>query len=206
MKNATTPAFDLTSGCLCLDFVNTVDYRLGSHPLEKLTRFADLVAFEEKSGGLSSLTARKLLGAATERAPEASAFFKQAIALREMLFRIFSAVAGRREVSKVDVKMLNAAFRESNAHCLITPADPDGAWQRLEQGSDCDRLIGKIVSSAVQILTSDNIHHVKMCAAENCGWLFIDHSRGHNRRWCDMRTCGSRHKARAYYQRKLKRT
>jgi predicted RNA-binding Zn ribbon-like protein len=32
--------------------------------------------------------------------------------------------------------------------------------------------------------------------------LFLDRSRRHNRRWCDMLVCGSRAKARAYYARR----
>jgi predicted RNA-binding Zn ribbon-like protein len=35
-----------------------------------------------------------------------------------------------------------------------------------------------------------------------CGWLFVDRSRNGNRRWCDMRTCGSRDKMRRYYRSK----
>ncbi|MER8944136.1 CGNR zinc finger domain-containing protein [Mesorhizobium sp. M0915] len=31
------------------------------------------------------------------------------------------------------------------------------------------------------------------CAHE-CGWLFVDISRGGKRRWCNMRVCGNREK------------
>jgi predicted RNA-binding Zn ribbon-like protein len=32
--------------------------------------------------------------------------------------------------------------------------------------------------------------------------LFLDHSRNHSRKWCDMSSCGNRAKARRHYQRK----
>ena len=201
-KHLTKRTFDLISGCLCLDFVNTLDHRLSSQPLEKLGGFAELVAFGEQVGVLSAPEARRLRSGERESTREASALFKRALAIREMLFRIFSAEVGCREVSEADVETLNAAVRRSNARSFVTPGDGKRTWQWLEKSSDADRLIGKIVRSAVEVLTSRDIQRVKKCAADNCAWLFIDGSRSRNRRWCEMRTCGSRQKARTYYQRK----
>ncbi|MCK4450409.1 MAG: CGNR zinc finger domain-containing protein, partial [Anaerolineae bacterium] len=39
---------------------------------------------------------------------------------------------------------------------------------------------------------------------EGCDWLFVDASKNHSRRWCSMNMCGSRVKARRYYQRKTR--
>jgi predicted RNA-binding Zn ribbon-like protein len=201
-KHLAMHTFDLTSGCLCLDFVNTLDHRLSSQPLEKLGGFAELVAFGEQAGALSAPEARRLRNAKRKSKREASVLSQRALAIREILFRIFSAEAACREVSEADVETLNAVVRRSNARSFVTPGGRKGAWQWLEKSSDANRLIGKIVRSAVEVLTSANIQRVKKCAADNCGWLFIDGSRSRNRRWCEMKTCGSRHKAKTYYQRK----
>jgi predicted RNA-binding Zn ribbon-like protein len=40
---------------------------------------------------------------------------------------------------------------------------------------------------------------VRVCAAEDCGWLFLDTSKNHTRRWCSMKSCGNRAKARRHY-------
>jgi predicted RNA-binding Zn ribbon-like protein len=194
--------FDLTSGRVCLDFVNTVDNRLSSQPQERLTGFAELVAFGEQAGALSASEARKLRRDGRENTRAASALFQRSVAVREMMFRILSAVTAHHQVSEVDVEAFNAVVRRSNACSLVTPGDGKAAWQWLDKSGDADRLIGKIVRSAVELLTSDDIQCVKRCAAEDCDWLFMDDSRSRNRRWCEMRTCGSRQKARAYYQRK----
>lgn len=194
--------FDLTSGHVCLDFVNTLGNRLSSQPQEKLTGFAELVAFGEQVGAFSASAAHKLRRDGRASARVASALFQRSVALREMIFRIFSAVAACRKVSQADIETFNAAVRRSNACSLVTPRDGRTAWQWIDNGSDADRVIGKIVRSALELLTSRDIERVKKCAADDCGWLFIDDSRRRNRRWCEMRTCGSRHKARAYYQRK----
>jgi len=195
-------SFDLTSGRLCLDFVNTVDYRSSSQPDERLTGLAELLAFGEQAGVLSGSESRKRRRDGRENTRAASALFQSSVALREMMFRILSAVAAHHKVSKMDVEAFNAVVRRCNASCLVLPGEGKSAWQRLDQGGDADRLIGKIVRSAVELLTSDDIHCVKKCSADDCDWLFMDDSRSQNRRWCEMRTCGSRQKARAYYQRK----
>ena len=36
---------------------------------------------------------------------------------------------------------------------------------------------------------------------KTCRWLFLDRSKNHSRRWCDMRICGNRSKTRRFYAR-----
>jgi predicted RNA-binding Zn ribbon-like protein len=56
--------------------------------------------------------------------------------------------------------------------------------------------------SAVDLLTSENLKLVGQCAdEEGCGWLFVDTSKNHSRRWCDINDCGNRAKQRRYQQR-----
>src|SRR5664280_2943804 len=42
---------------------------------------------------------------------------------------------------------------------------------------------------------------IRECGAPDCEWLFLDQSRNGSRRWCDMKSCGNRQKARRHYQR-----
>ena len=34
-----------------------------------------------------------------------------------------------------------------------------------------------------------------------CTWIFLDETKNHSRRWCSMRDCGNRAKARRHYER-----
>jgi len=65
-----------------------------------------------------------------------------------------------------------------------------------------ERINWLIVRSAADLLTSDKLHDVRACSAEDCRWLFLDISKNHSRRWCDMETCGNQAKARRHYRRK----
>lgn len=194
--------FDLIAGRLCLDFANTLDHRLSGNPEDKLSGYADLVEFGQQTGVFSASEAQKLRHEGRKNKGEAARLFHHAVALREMLFRILSGVAARREISKADAAALNAALQRLNTDSLVAPENGQVPWRWVEKSSGAGRLVGRIVRSAVEVLTSDDIQRVKECAAETCGWLFMDRSRSRNRRWCEMRTCGSQHKARAYYQRK----
>jgi predicted RNA-binding Zn ribbon-like protein len=58
-----------------------------------------------------------------------------------------------------------------------------------------------ILWSGVDLLTSERHDPVRTCGESECGWLFLDTSRGHRRRWCSRETCGNRAKARRHYAR-----
>jgi predicted RNA-binding Zn ribbon-like protein len=62
-----------------------------------------------------------------------------------------------------------------------------------------------IALSAVDLMTSDHYQWVGQCADEDgCGWLFVDTSKNHSRRWCDINDCGNRAKQRRYQKRAQK--
>ncbi len=64
-----------------------------------------------------------------------------------------------------------------------------------------DRVLWPIIRSAAQLLIADELSRLKLCDADDCGWLFVDGSRNRSRRWCDMSDCGNRAKARRYRER-----
>jgi hypothetical protein len=61
----------------------------------------------------------------------------------------------------------------------------------LEQVPDAAPLVA-------DLLTSPDVARVRECDASNCAWLFLDRSKNRTRRWCDMKVCGNRDKARRY--------
>ena len=195
--------FDLTANCLCLDFANTVDKRSSAQPEDKLSGFEALVAFGQQTGIFSRAEARELREPGKTSPEEAARVFRQAVELRELVFRILSAVVSGREVPEEDAKALNGALYELNSSMVVMPVRGQLEWRTVEKNGRAARLIGKIVRSVVEVLTSEDIERVRKCAADTCWWLFLDRSRSHNRRWCEMRTCGSRQKAKAYYRRKV---
>jgi predicted RNA-binding Zn ribbon-like protein len=62
-------------------------------------------------------------------------------------------------------------------------------------------MLAPIVRAAAELLTSDDRARIRECGSETCFWLFMDHSKNGTRRWCDMKVCGNREKARRHYRR-----
>jgi predicted RNA-binding Zn ribbon-like protein len=48
------------------------------------------------------------------------------------------------------------------------------------------------------LMTSEAMQMVRACGNPECRWLFLDTSKNHTRRWCDMKLCGNRMKARRF--------
>jgi predicted RNA-binding Zn ribbon-like protein len=42
---------------------------------------------------------------------------------------------------------------------------------------------------------------LKACPADDCQWAYYDRSRNRSAVWCDMRSCGNRHKVRSFRER-----
>src|SRR5215213_1980777 len=92
-------------GRLCLAVVNTVLWRRSGQPVELLREYPDLVRAVGRAGWLA---APAELAAAAAAEPEAAGqALARAVALREALFRLFSAVAAGAEPADHDLAALN---------------------------------------------------------------------------------------------------
>lgn len=196
--------FELTGGRLCLDFANTVDDRPTDRPSDRLTGYAELIAFGRQAGICSEAEARDLRGAEKDNPRVTKRLFRSAVELRETIYRIGSAVASGSSPSAKDLEALGTTMHILDAHASVVSRNGRLEWTWAGPERSASRLLWRIAHSSVDLLTSDEAKRLRQCAADDCNWLFIDNSRGHNRRWCEMRTCGNRHKAKSYYQRKTR--
>ena len=197
-----TQIFDLTGGLLCLDFANTVDDRTEVHPQELLNSYNDLVLWSQQAHVLTEQEAQRLLEKAARRPSEASRVLQQAFAIRETIFRIFKAVAEDASPEDEDLVSLSADVADAQNHAQIVLKANGFIWDWAGNGGDLDRMLWPVVRSAADFLTSDELDTVRVCASDSCNWLFLDTSKNHSRRWCNMKSCGNREKARRFYERR----
>ena len=194
------PEFELTGGALCLDFANTgADHKAPETGGEKLHSYAELLAFAVQTGQLSIADARKLLAAANHSPSKAESVVRKSRAMREVFYRIFSALATERKPSREDLDELNTHVAETLKHARVM-GNNGGFARTWDDLGALDRPIWPIVSSAIDLLTSEEAKQVRQCGSDKCSWLFVDRSRNSRRRWCDMKTCGNRAKARRHYE------
>ena len=194
--------FNFSGGELCLDFVNTLG---GSRerPKERLKSYQDLLAWGSQAGILNDEDVRYLGRVAVEHPRKAAAALADAIALREALFRIVAAVIAGTPPHDEDLAKLNAALPRALEHLRVSPRAKGCQWEWTGDEGALDRMLWPIARSAADLLVSSEVERVRRCAnREECDWLFIDTTRNRSRRWCDMRSCGNRAKARRHYARK----
>ncbi len=191
------------SGQLCLDFVNTVDPRHGDNAHEYLLSYSDLLAWGYYVEVLTESKVQSLLQKAVRQPAIATIVFQRALTLREALYRIFSSIREGRSSNSEDIAILNATLSEGMAQAQLL-STPDGSfvWTWSENNHALDIVLWPVARSAAELLTSEDRVRVKECPGnDGCGWLFVDTSRNHKRRWCDMEGCGNRAKARRHYER-----
>lgn len=195
--------FDLSGGTLCLDFANTVSQRkIPERAVDHLGSYGDLVAFARQSGVLTSDQGEELLALARRKHRLANSALRRAVASRESMYRVLSALAGGAAADPGDLQRINDSAVEAQNHRQLQPKDGYYRWEWLWLSKDAlDYILWPMAQSAADLLTSPELRAVRMCEAPECAWLFLDHSRNRSRRWCDMKVCGNRQKARRHYQR-----
>jgi predicted RNA-binding Zn ribbon-like protein len=195
--------FNPKTAKLCLDFANTMDWHASDHPHETLNSYTDLISWAERAGFLTDRETRQLSQEAARRPADAAAVLERAVALREAIYRFFSAVAEGRSPEGGDLTVLNVALSEALSRLQIIRVGDGFAWEWTGEEAALDRVVWPLARSAGDLLTSEKLSRVGVCADDRgCGWLFLDMSRNRSRRWCDMKDCGNRAKARRHYFRK----
>jgi predicted RNA-binding Zn ribbon-like protein len=190
-------------GILCLDLVNTVDPRHAPDRREYLDDYDAVVAWASHVGAIDEPEARRLR-VAGDRAPRAARLVvARARRLREALYRIFGGIARGEAPSASDLECLNGELSRAmgNARVISSTWGFSWTWGDAAPGLDCP--LWPVVRSAADLLVSGPLDKVRECPGDagTCGWLFVDHTKNSRRRWCEMRTCGNRAKARRYYAR-----
>ena len=193
--------FELTGGAVCLDFVNTVDNRPTADARDLFQTYADLVGWSNQTTIINEEQAGKLHRQAKREPTEAGDILVRTRILREALFAIFSSAVNRSAPPAEALNLLNAEIPAAFSSQAIAVTDDGYQLRGTEEEDALDMMLLPVVRSAVDLLTSYELSRVRICAADNCAWLFIDKSRNRTRQWCDMSVCGTRAKARRHYQR-----
>jgi predicted RNA-binding Zn ribbon-like protein len=195
--------FQIIAGNLCLDFINTLDNRpVPERRLELIGSYDDLVDWAVQAGALSSMQRNALLREAEEHPRDATAVHAEAVELRECLYRMLTAITKNRRVSEEDLDAFNAYLGEALSHLELQPAQRSFRLSWPQGGLELRSILWIIVRAASDLLTSADLKDVRECGVATCRWLFVDRSKNHSRRWCDMRVCGNRIKARKFYRRR----
>ncbi|HTR91179.1 MAG TPA: CGNR zinc finger domain-containing protein [Trebonia sp.] len=200
MNTTSTPAPDLVGGHVALDLVNTVSWRLDSNRRrDNLNDYGALIGWCQHAGLLGPATARGLLAAAPGHPRLAQQALHDVRALREHSHTLLAALADDGGPPRVAVAPpgLRALLLDALAHSDLT--GPPMRWQLTPgQLPDISRLLALHV---LDLLQSPQLPLLRRCQGPGCGWLFLDRTRSHTRRWCSSSDCGNRARVRRHYAR-----
>lgn len=202
--------FDLCGGHPALDLVNSLDHRYREDgPSERLNDYGDVLRFLAESHLLDLRQVRLL---SKDVAPEAGERALQSVrALREATAAVLYPTVGGEPPPAADLRKLERYFLDASRHRELhwKAATGDGpaaqagvVWRWGRYGSEPNLPLWILANAVSDILFSDQMTHVRACAADTCRWLFLDTSKNHSRRWCDMKICGNRMKARRFQARR----
>lgn len=94
--------------------------------------------------------------------------------------------------------------RDEIFHRVIPqPGGSDGPFllHAVRRWQTPDALLLPIGEALAQLVCAEDFSNIKACERPACTLLFVDHTRGHARRWCSMALCGNRVKQAAYRHR-----
>ncbi|MGR9355216.1 CGNR zinc finger domain-containing protein [Rhizobium leguminosarum] len=188
----------LLGGHPALDFVNTVDSRGGRWGPDFLNRYEDLVVWARRLDVIDDRERDALLGKANRSASDAERELGQAKELREAMCRLFLSEFNGRPINPHDLDLVARMANRGLSQRTLGEVGGNIEWLCAD-AKDLDAITNRIAMLAAELLTSrDGRRPVRACQGPNCGWLFLDQSRGGHRRWCSDKTCGSHARVRKF--------
>jgi predicted RNA-binding Zn ribbon-like protein len=184
-----------------LDFVNT-EVAVEGAPRDLISGLDDLAAWLIRAGALDSASARSALGRWGGRR-RGTAVVEAARELRTALRRLADACAAGKPAPRSTVARVNELLARGAGTSRIVPA-ADRAGFAVEHGLRLEApedLLVPIAEAAADLLCHADPRRIRRCAHPECVLYFLDGTKNGTRRWCDMRTCGNRTNAAAYYRR-----
>lgn len=190
--------FELIAGDPSLDLVNTLDWRFREEPPpeELLKDYYDVVQFSAQSGLLSDALARRLIRNVSPG--KATQVVDAVRELREAAAKVLYAALEGDLPSASAVKLLEKYFREvRESQHLFWDGEKLG-WKLSQSSAPAELPLWMLSLRVADLVTSGRMQMLRACGNGECQWLFLDTSKNHTRRWCDMKICGNRMKARRF--------
>ncbi|SHG26352.1 CGNR zinc finger domain-containing protein [Streptoalloteichus hindustanus] len=164
-------------------FANTVDVELGT---DELAEPDDLGAWLRDQG---------LLG---EDAPVGAADHDDALRLRDGIRERLGLHVG----DEPRAGLLAAANNVLRRLPVLVVVDGDAVLAAEPGLSPVRRALAALGLAWAELVITGDATRLKRCAEHSCAWVFWDTSKNRSRRWCSMRVCGNRNKARRFAARR----
>lgn len=115
-----------------------------------------------------------------------------------------AALMAAKTHSKADLGVINRILEDGRPRRTLEWDPADRAFKLVahRQHDHAAQLLEPVAQSLADLLSNENLQHVRECEAHDCTLFFHDVTKSHRRRWCSMAACGNRTKAAAHRARK----
>lgn len=188
-----------------IDFVNTVDWTDRGLEHERITSYERFIEWSEAAAIVGATDAQRLRLRARASPRRAARTHQSALWSRWVLQRLFVSLATGTS-DRTAVREFNQLLGDALARMLVAEPRARGPRRTSEMkplvrswvgmGDELASPLWPLLWRASALVTGEDLSLLRICASEDCGWMYLDRSRNGLRRWCDMATCGTREKNR----------
>ncbi|MDQ3448632.1 MAG: CGNR zinc finger domain-containing protein [Chloroflexota bacterium] len=182
-----------------LDFVNTLAHDRG-HDTEHLPSMATALEWFREHDLLHADAHDELarrFGHDAEAAQRALARIQR---VRGAMRELVDASVERRPPEGKALDRVNRALRTPYSYYLVP--SPDGfSLDHRHEGDPVEGALARLAESIAREVSQGHPERLRICANDECRWVFNDTSPTNRRKWCDMTTCGNRAKAARHRER-----
>jgi predicted RNA-binding Zn ribbon-like protein len=200
MTPARPQSIDLIGGHCALDLVNTVSWRHDSDQWrENLAVPLDLLTWSRRTAMLDAHQLSAMQLAVAQDPDTAASVLREVHEFREQLYEHLADridhPGGEHQIT--DGSSLHQALVDAVAASSLT-GTPARWTLQARHPRDLTRVLALHALDLLQTMPADRL---RRCDDQGCGWLFLDATRNHSRRWCSSGDCGNRDRARRHYAR-----
>jgi predicted RNA-binding Zn ribbon-like protein len=192
-------SLSLIGSDLAFDFTNTASGRGTLHHLDHLRMPEHVLAWARHAKVLTPEDGDIIERAIADSQKLGRELLVRALALREVIYSIGSAIAHGAAPPAADTDALGGIHAACVTHAKLTPFRGNFVWSWRPADGVVETILGPIALSALTLLTQSDVSRIKQCGSgDRCGWLFFDATKNKQRRWCEMEICGNRAKQKAH--------
>ena len=144
-------------GRFCLDFVNTVDPRRPGEEQDYLTGYEEILDWFVAVDAPLPRSVSWLRKRAKAAPSEASAAFRQAVAMRESVFTVVDSARLGAAVRPTDLVRLNQALGESIGHRVLAAAERGGVREEWRTSDSLSQVLWPVAIDAWDLLTEPEL-------------------------------------------------
>ncbi len=194
MRDRAPRTFSRIGGHLVLDLLNTVEWRLDpQQAIEDLPDYESVIRWAQQCEILADTEIADLQRQASGHPRLRAAEHRRFLQLRETAYEALI------HASPKAIDELTNAYRNTLQNAQLRRNGPSWTWS--ERSITLATAHDRITRHVITLLTSPDLGQLHQCEDAACGWVYLDTSPRHNRRWCSAADCGNRNRARRYYTR-----